>query len=100
MLAFLRAATDLGPVISFYRATGTDDHPSFLGLFSEHIINCAKVMLGTGMIVMYAYSIEFFTAWYSGHHFEQFVFRNRPAGKLVSPPWAPRVGPISSTMSP
>ncbi|MEM9415729.1 MAG: NrfD/PsrC family molybdoenzyme membrane anchor subunit [Planctomycetota bacterium] len=46
----------------------------------RHIINCAKVMLGTGMIVCYAYSLEFFTAWYSGHHFEQFVFRGRPLG--------------------
>ncbi|MEM9295062.1 MAG: NrfD/PsrC family molybdoenzyme membrane anchor subunit [Planctomycetota bacterium] len=46
----------------------------------RHIQNCAKVMLGTGMIVMYAYSVEFFVAWYSGHHYEQFVFANRPAG--------------------
>jgi len=46
----------------------------------RHIENCAKVMLGTGMIVCYAYSIEFFAAWYSGHHDEQFVFMNRPLG--------------------
>ena len=50
VLAFLRAATDLGPVISFYRATGTDDHPSFLGLFSEHIINCAKWVVPAIMV--------------------------------------------------
>jgi molybdopterin-containing oxidoreductase family membrane subunit len=53
----------------------------------RHIINCAKVMLGTGMIVCYAYSIEFFTAWYSGHHFEQFVFRNRPLGNYMPGFW-------------
>ncbi|MEM6505878.1 MAG: NrfD/PsrC family molybdoenzyme membrane anchor subunit [Planctomycetota bacterium] len=53
----------------------------------RHIINCAKVMLGTGMIVMYAYSIEFFVAWYSGHHFEQFVFRNRPLGNYTTGFW-------------
>jgi molybdopterin-containing oxidoreductase family membrane subunit len=53
----------------------------------RHIINCAKVMLGTGMIVMYAYSIEFFVAWYSGHHFEQFVFRNRPLGNYTIGFW-------------
>lgn len=53
----------------------------------RHIINCAKVMLGTGMIVMYAYSIEFFVAWYSGHHFEQFVFRNRPLGNYAIGFW-------------
>ena len=46
----------------------------------RHIDNCCKVMLGTGMIVTYAYTLEFFVAWYSGHHFEQFVFLNRPLG--------------------
>ena len=46
----------------------------------RHIENMAKVMLGTGLIVAYAYSVEFFTAWYSGHHYEQFVFMNRPLG--------------------
>lgn len=46
----------------------------------RHIENMAKIMLGTGLIVAYAYSVEFFTAWYSKHHFEQFVFMNRPLG--------------------
>jgi Ni/Fe-hydrogenase subunit HybB-like protein len=46
----------------------------------RHIENMAKVMLGTGMIVAYAYSVEIFTAWYSKHHYEQFVFENRPLG--------------------
>ena len=46
----------------------------------RHIENMAKIMLGTGMIVAYAYSVEFFTAWYSHHHYEQFVFLNRPLG--------------------
>ncbi len=46
----------------------------------RHLENMAKVMLGTGLIVAYAYSVEFFTAWYSGHHYEQFVFMNRPLG--------------------
>jgi len=45
-----------------------------------HIENMAKVLLGTGLIVAYAYSIEFFTAWYSQHHYEQFIFLNRPFG--------------------
>jgi len=54
----------------------------------RHIENCAKVMLGTGMIVVYAYSVEFFTAWYSGHHFEQFVFMNRPLGNYMGGFWA------------
>lgn len=46
----------------------------------RHIENMARVMLATGLIVAYAYSIEFFTAWYSNHHYEQFVFLNRPFG--------------------
>jgi Ni/Fe-hydrogenase subunit HybB-like protein len=46
----------------------------------RHIENCCKVMLGTGMIVAYAYSIEFFIAWYSGQHYEQAAFINRALG--------------------
>ena len=46
----------------------------------RHIENCCKVMLGTGMIVAYAYSIEFFVAWYAGHHYEQAAFLNRALG--------------------
>lgn len=46
----------------------------------RHIDNMAKIMLATGLIVAYAYSVEFFTAWYSGQHYEQFVFMNRPLG--------------------
>lgn len=51
----------------------------------RHIENMAKIMLGTGLIVAYAYSVEFFTAWYSKHHYEQFVFLNRPFGPYA---WA------------
>lgn len=51
----------------------------------RHIENMAKVMLGTGMIVAYAYSVEFFTAWYSQQPYEQFVFLNRPFGPYA---WA------------
>ncbi|MGF1633559.1 MAG: NrfD/PsrC family molybdoenzyme membrane anchor subunit [Phycisphaerae bacterium] len=46
----------------------------------RHIENMNKVMLGTGLIVAYAYVTEFFIAWYSNHHFEQFAFLNRPFG--------------------
>ncbi|MEX2214739.1 MAG: NrfD/PsrC family molybdoenzyme membrane anchor subunit [Phycisphaeraceae bacterium] len=51
----------------------------------RHLDNMAKIMLATGSIVAYAYMIEFFTAWYSGHAFEQFVFMNRPLGPFA---WA------------
>ncbi|NBC10761.1 MAG: hydrogenase [Planctomycetes bacterium] len=46
----------------------------------RHIENMAKVMLGTGMIVGYAYAVELFTAWYSGVQWEQFAFLNRILG--------------------
>jgi Ni/Fe-hydrogenase subunit HybB-like protein len=46
----------------------------------RHLENMAKVMLGTGMIVGYAYMVEIFTAWYSGVSWEQFAFANRALG--------------------
>ncbi len=46
----------------------------------RHLENMNKIMLATGMIVAYAYAVEFFTAWYSGHSFEQFAFMNRALG--------------------
>jgi molybdopterin-containing oxidoreductase family membrane subunit len=46
----------------------------------RHIENMAKVMLATGLIVAYAYAVEFFAADYSKQHYEQFVFLNRPFG--------------------
>lgn len=51
----------------------------------RHIDNCAKVMLGTGMIVAFAYTTEFFYAWYSGHHYEKAIFLFRPFGDYA---WA------------
>jgi len=51
----------------------------------RHIDNMNKVMLATGLIVAYAYSVEFFTAWYSQHYYEQFAFQNRVFGAA---PWA------------
>jgi molybdopterin-containing oxidoreductase family membrane subunit len=46
----------------------------------RHLENMNKILLTTSCIVGYAYGVEFFTAWYSGHHYEQFVFMNRPLG--------------------
>ncbi|MEQ9453777.1 MAG: NrfD/PsrC family molybdoenzyme membrane anchor subunit [Phycisphaeraceae bacterium] len=46
----------------------------------RHVDLMCKVMLGTGLIVTFAYVVEFFIAWYSNHHFEQFLFLNRPFG--------------------
>jgi Ni/Fe-hydrogenase subunit HybB-like protein len=46
----------------------------------RHMENMAKVMLATGLIVVYGYGIELFIAWYSGSGFEQFMIHNRITG--------------------
>src|SRR6204780_828271 len=43
----------------------------------RHIDNMGKVMLATGMIVAYGYSMEIFMAWYSASHWEYFMMWNR-----------------------
>jgi molybdopterin-containing oxidoreductase family membrane subunit len=42
--------------------------------------NMAKVMLATGLIVVYGYAVEIFIAWYSGSPFEQYMVINRLTG--------------------
>ena len=46
----------------------------------RHLDNIAKVILTTGSIVGFAYSVEFFVAWYSGNPYEGFTFLNRAFG--------------------
>lgn len=46
----------------------------------DHLEKMNKVILATGMMVGYAYGMEFFIAWYSGVQAEQFVFVNRAFG--------------------
>ncbi len=46
----------------------------------RHLDNMAKIMLATGCIVGYAYLLEAWTAWYSGHGPEQFMALNRAFG--------------------
>jgi molybdopterin-containing oxidoreductase family membrane subunit len=46
----------------------------------RHIDNMSKVLLGTGLIVAYAYGVEFYMAWYGKNGFEQFHFLNRILG--------------------
>ncbi len=53
----------------------------------KHLENMAKVMLATAMMVGYAYSIEFFIAWYSGNPYEQFIFINRATGPYAWGYW-------------
>ena len=52
-----------------------------------HMERIAKVLLTTGMMVGYAYSMEFFIAWYSGNPMEQFVFINRATGPFAWAYW-------------
>ncbi len=46
----------------------------------RHIELMCKVIMATGMMVGYAYSMEFFMAWYSGNKYEGFTFVNRATG--------------------
>ena len=54
----------------------------------RHLDNSAKLMLGTGMIVVYGYFIEVFTAWYSGVEFERFMIWSRMFGDHAIFFWA------------
>jgi len=46
----------------------------------RHLDNMAKVMLATGLVVVYGYGCEAFYAWYSGSDYEQFMMWNRMTG--------------------
>ncbi|CAG0998432.1 hypothetical protein PHYC_02714 [Phycisphaerales bacterium] len=46
----------------------------------RHLENMAKIILVTGMMVGFAYSMEFFIAWYGGNEFELYAFKNRAFG--------------------
>lgn len=53
----------------------------------NHLEKMNKVILATGMMVGYAYAMEFFIAWYSGNQFESFVFINRAFGPYAWAYW-------------
>jgi Ni/Fe-hydrogenase subunit HybB-like protein len=50
-----------------------------------HLENMGLVILVTGMIVSFAYTVEFIMAYYSANHIEQYVFMNRLGGPYA---WA------------
>ena len=52
-----------------------------------HLENMNKIMLLTGMMVGYAYIMEFFIAWYSGNLYERFAFINRATGPFAWAYW-------------
>jgi len=45
-----------------------------------HIDVMCRILMATGMLVGYAYMVEFFMAWYGGVMYEQFAFVNRAFG--------------------
>jgi molybdopterin-containing oxidoreductase family membrane subunit len=46
----------------------------------RHLENMAKVMLATGLIVAYGYSMEIFFSWFSANGYEKFMMKNRILG--------------------
>jgi Ni/Fe-hydrogenase subunit HybB-like protein len=46
----------------------------------KHLENMGKVLLATGLIVTYGYTMEAFMAWYSGTTYERFMIWNRMFG--------------------
>ena len=46
----------------------------------KHLENMGKVLLATGLIVVYGYTMEAFMAWYSANPIERFTFWNRAMG--------------------
>jgi molybdopterin-containing oxidoreductase family membrane subunit len=53
----------------------------------NHLERMNKILLATGMMVGYAYGMEFFIAWYSGVEVEQFIFINRAFGPYAWAYW-------------
>lgn len=53
----------------------------------NHIESICKILLFTGMLVGFAYTTEFFMAWYSGNEYERFTFINRATGPYAWAYW-------------
>jgi molybdopterin-containing oxidoreductase family membrane subunit len=54
----------------------------------RHLDNMAKVMLATGLMVAYGYSMEAFHAWYSASEYEMYMMENRAFGPYGMAYWA------------
>ena len=53
----------------------------------DHLELMNKIMIATGLLVGYAYGMEFFIAWYSGSKYEGFTFINRAFGPYAWAYW-------------
>ena len=63
-------------------------YPNFKDLLTlRHIENMAKILLVTGMMVGFAYAMEFFIAWYGGNQFELDAFLNNRVRPDRAPYW-------------
>jgi Ni/Fe-hydrogenase subunit HybB-like protein len=69
---FAMVLTLVIPIRAYYGLEG------FITL--RHIQNMAKIMLATGLIVLYGYSVEAFMSWYSASTAEGFMIANRVTG--------------------
>jgi molybdopterin-containing oxidoreductase family membrane subunit len=56
-------------------------------IHEDHFENLGKLVLLTGMIIGYAYAIEYFIAWYSGNPYERSAFYNRAFGDYWWATW-------------
>ncbi len=54
----------------------------------RHINNMAKIMLATGIFVVYGYFLELFFGWYSGNEYEMALTYNRLFGPYAWSFWA------------
>jgi len=54
----------------------------------KHLDWMAKIMLATGLIVVYGYVMEMFFGWYSGNRYEAHLLRNRFTGPYAPLFWA------------
>lgn len=54
----------------------------------KHLDWMAKIMLATGLIVVYGYIMEMFYGWYSGNPYEGFLIKNRMTGPYAPLFWA------------
>ena len=53
----------------------------------RHLDNMGRVLLATGMIVAYGYTMEAFIAWYSANPFESYMMWNRFTGPYALTYW-------------
>lgn len=76
---FAMVITIMIPVRKFY---GLEDLVTV-----RHLDIMARVMLATGLVVVYGYAMEAFFSWYSGVQYEQYMFINRATGEYAYTYW-------------